>query len=580
MAFHKIWEDQQAEKRETLGFATNARSFYHHFILRPQAEKLLNEFDKAKVQILLYQQLITIELQLQGQVDVCFIKTSLRTIRQSSRPTVRPAESVQSISDDAPSPQERGNQLISARLTSGIEKVRKKTPWRTKGKKDKGIDPIRSEVIAESTSEHDPQQLDEVFSISAQSLDEVVPADVASDASSVLSTSTSQTSITNRITEIPSLVLPIITKSSLSCESGDVILCQIDGKSLSGEVSGHIPASLWQSPESEHHDFARFLYAAGRKDAAISVHADVTFPIACDAVDPPEPNEESPYNTVTTLNTSHETATMDPHAKRETIERGIQELPRSPELAAEAAFCPLMFRDSSTQTANDSNGQVDLENGLSGITFYQGSLLGAKEQLCSSDHLVSESNNSANRPELREPPHEPQEKDESLNTNQPRARLRALTVALTQDSERPQDKLENDVASELSHGGPINPSPDDNMRAFSVMMNVRDAKTSEIPKEVDFQTLLQFLLLAHKYGFNEALRVQANIWIKLLRHTIPHSLTDQLLPWLWISWIFDMSPEFKALTAIAQKEARNRIDSDNPYGVPIPPRITGKSQMK
>lgn len=123
-------------------------------------------------------------------------------------------------------------------------------------------------------------------------------------------------------------------------------------------------------------------------------------------------------------------------------------------------------------------------------------------------------------------------------------------------------------------------SPNDDPYAFSVIMNVRQRRTGTVPKRVDFRTLIQIALLSQRYGLNTALQPQERIWIRYLKHTIPTSLTDKLLPWLWISWVFEMRPEFKTLTTIAQKEARYSIDKGNLYGVSIPRGVTSMSQIK
>lgn len=112
--------------------------------------------------------------------------------------------------------------------------------------------------------------------------------------------------------------------------------------------------------------------------------------------------------------------------------------------------------------------------------------------------------------------------------------------------------------------------------AVELFERVRRQDPDILSKEINFLTLLHFMLLANALGFDENCRAQAKVWFRKLRRNIPKVITTEFLPWLWMSWILQMSHEFEALTAIAQRETRYRIDSENPHDIQIPHAIVGK----
>lgn len=123
------------------------------------------------------------------------------------------------------------------------------------------------------------------------------------------------------------------------------------------------------------------------------------------------------------------------------------------------------------------------------------------------------------------------------------------------------------------------PAPDDDPDTFAPVVKVADSRSDGIPDSVEFDTILQFLLLAHKYRLVDTTLTQFKIWIRHLKRSIPTSFNKQMMPWLWILWKLDIRTEFKALSATAQREARGRIFQDSIYQVPLPDFIPGMSQL-
>lgn len=173
--------------------------------------------------------------------------------------------------------------------------------------------------------------------------------------------------------------------------------------------------------------------------------------------------------------------------------------------------------------------------------------------------------------------HDGVEDHEATGTTSFLARMRVSAYALVSKSLVFRAMLTNGVmieslAFKSSHHLEI-PLPDDDAEILLVVMNILHENTAAIPDQVDFTQLVEIATLVDMYSWQEAVRGQAQRWIESLESSVPISLTDELLPWIWISWVFRFSELFKKLTAVAQKEATGPIDTHNPYGVPVPEDI-------
>lgn len=115
---------------------------------------------------------------------------------------------------------------------------------------------------------------------------------------------------------------------------------------------------------------------------------------------------------------------------------------------------------------------------------------------------------------------------------------------------------------------------DDDEYACQLLHEVIHDKAAQIPDEIGWNTFVQFLALAHKRGwqmpekpFEQALR-----WVSLFK---PPSSFDannnnnnddddndgsgDALVWLWVMWKLQMVKEFRVLSSIVQRQARNPI---------------------
>ncbi|KAF7920654.1 hypothetical protein BELL_0335g00090 [Botrytis elliptica] len=73
--------------------------------------------------------------------------------------------------------------------------------------------------------------------------------------------------------------------------------------------------------------------------------------------------------------------------------------------------------------------------------------------------------------------------------------------------------------------------------------------------------------------------IMSDRWISLLEAELPEEFTDDLLPWLSISWVFEKPSIFKEVTRIAERQSNGKIGEDRD-DIPIPNRVLDTIQER
>lgn len=133
---------------------------------------------------------------------------------------------------------------------------------------------------------------------------------------------------------------------------------------------------------------------------------------------------------------------------------------------------------------------------------------------------------------------------------------------------------------ELAFAGKVEISlPDDDPDAFAILMCIIHGRTRSVPREIDLDLLLRISTLVDKYQLREVVEIISDRWISQLESEIPKELTDDLLPWLSIAWVFEKSSIFKETTRIAERQSKGRIGEDRD-DIPIANRVLDAIQKR
>jgi hypothetical protein len=95
--------------------------------------------------------------------------------------------------------------------------------------------------------------------------------------------------------------------------------------------------------------------------------------------------------------------------------------------------------------------------------------------------------------------------------------------------------------------------PEDDVYAFSLIMNIIHARNTLLPSEVTLSTLTSLAILVDKYAFHDSVTPWAKFWVTALDPVFPHCICEELFCWISVSWVFRLSEEFAYATEIASE---------------------------
>lgn len=120
------------------------------------------------------------------------------------------------------------------------------------------------------------------------------------------------------------------------------------------------------------------------------------------------------------------------------------------------------------------------------------------------------------------------------------------------------------------------PLPDDHSAALLILLNLVHGRIRRVPKILGLDMLTQVAVLVDKYDMGEAVTLFSEIWISEINEKIPAIMSESVVQWICISWVFDRRREFKAATRVAQNFAESTIDKYAATALPIPSMVIGE----
>ncbi|APA05386.1 hypothetical protein SS1G_09804 [Sclerotinia sclerotiorum 1980 UF-70] len=131
-----------------------------------------------------------------------------------------------------------------------------------------------------------------------------------------------------------------------------------------------------------------------------------------------------------------------------------------------------------------------------------------------------------------------------------------------------------------AHGKVEVPLPDDDPEAMRILVDIVHCHHKDVPRKVKLGLLTHLAILVDKYRLHEAVQIYSDMWISHAKKRFPSSMaedgTEVCLQWLCISWVFEKSRDFTAMTRIFQQESTQSLSemiSDSAWDIPVPTTV-------
>jgi len=125
------------------------------------------------------------------------------------------------------------------------------------------------------------------------------------------------------------------------------------------------------------------------------------------------------------------------------------------------------------------------------------------------------------------------------------------------------------------------PLLDDNVEAMIIALDIIHSRNRRVPRQVDFDTLFNLMILADKYQMVEAIEAYSTGWAASLRAELPRKYetgteSEQVVhKWIAISWVFELPEEFQKMTELVERNCTASLRDRIQEGLPIPDIIIG-----
>jgi hypothetical protein len=103
----------------------------------------------------------------------------------------------------------------------------------------------------------------------------------------------------------------------------------------------------------------------------------------------------------------------------------------------------------------------------------------------------------------------------------------------------------------------LNDDPD----TLTILLNIIHGRTRQVPRQVSLDLLSKLAVLINYYGMLESVELFSDTWIEnLKREGMPKMYNEQVLPWLFIFWVFEKGDDFRDMARLVQRECDERLD--------------------
>ncbi|KAI3076350.1 hypothetical protein CBS147339_5184 [Penicillium roqueforti] len=108
--------------------------------------------------------------------------------------------------------------------------------------------------------------------------------------------------------------------------------------------------------------------------------------------------------------------------------------------------------------------------------------------------------------------------------------------------------------------------------ALLILLHAIHGKYRRIPRKLTLEMLAKVAVIADYYECKESVYSMTDIWINNLEEKIPMTYSRNLILWLWVSWFFQLSSQFKETTSAVMSLSKTYVHG---WGLPISHEVIG-----
>lgn len=113
--------------------------------------------------------------------------------------------------------------------------------------------------------------------------------------------------------------------------------------------------------------------------------------------------------------------------------------------------------------------------------------------------------------------------------------------------------------------------PDEEADVMIILLNIIHGQNMKVPRQVSLAMLTKLAAAVNYHCIQEAVELFSDIWMEdLKKRPLPTSYTSEVLPWLFIFWVFRKKDGFKNMTRILHQESDDKLE-DEAKSVPTIP---------
>lgn len=118
---------------------------------------------------------------------------------------------------------------------------------------------------------------------------------------------------------------------------------------------------------------------------------------------------------------------------------------------------------------------------------------------------------------------------------------------------------------------------DEDLDSMIILLHIIHGAGRKVPRQVSLDELSKLAILVSKYEILSTVEFFSDTWIdNLQRGGLPKAYNENVLPLVYVFWVFDRPDEFRDMTRLAQRETTENLE-DDVGEMPILHGIIGKS---